>query len=65
MCYSVSNAVDLFSLCSLVAGDVEGNIKQLFSKVQGILKKNGPFEVHWGPAALILKCTLFRTDTCE
>jgi hypothetical protein len=29
-----------------VAGDVEGNIKQLFSKVQGILKKNGPFEVH-------------------
>ena len=28
-----------------MAGDAEGNIKQLFSKVQGILKKNGPFEV--------------------
>ena len=24
---------------------MEGNIKQLFTKVQGILKKNGPFEV--------------------
>lgn len=40
------NPIDLFFHCSLVAGDVEGNIKQLFSKVQGILKKNGPFEVH-------------------
>lgn len=32
--------------CSLVAGDVEGNIKQLFTRIEGILKKSGPFEVH-------------------
>ena len=36
----------IFFLCSPVAGDVEGNIKQLFSKVQGILRKNGSFEVY-------------------
>ena len=29
-----------------MTGDAEGNIKQLFYKVRGILKKNGPFEVY-------------------
>ena len=32
-------------VCSLVAGDVDGNFKQLFTRVQTIVKKNGPFEV--------------------
>lgn len=31
--------------CRLVAGDVAGNIKQLFTRIEGILKKSGPFEV--------------------
>ena len=44
--YYAIASICYFSVCRLVAGDVEGNIKQLFSKVQGILKKNGPFEVH-------------------
>jgi hypothetical protein len=32
------------SVCRLVAGDVEGNFKQLFTRIEGILKKSGPFE---------------------
>ena len=30
---------------SLVSGDVLGNFKLLFSRVQNVLKKTGPFEV--------------------
>jgi hypothetical protein len=29
----------------LVAGDVAGNFKQLFNRIESILKKSGPFEV--------------------
>ena len=32
-------------LASLVAGDVEGRFKQLFIKVQNVLKKSGEFDV--------------------
>ena len=31
--------------CSLISGDVEGNIKAFFGKVQGVLTKSGPFDV--------------------
>ena len=31
--------------CRLVAGDVDGNFKQLFNRIETILKKSGPFEV--------------------
>ena len=39
----------------LVAGDVDGKFKQFFAKVQGILKKTGPFEV---------KLTLYSVNDC-
>ena len=35
-------------LCRLVAGDVGGNFKQLFTRIQNVLKKSGPFEVWYG-----------------
>ena len=46
-----------------MAGDVEGNIKQLFTKVQGILKKNGPFEVLVNQLATIDKYMLFSINS--
>lgn len=42
----MSFPIHVHLVCSLVAGDVEGNIKQLFTRIEGILKKSGPFEVH-------------------
>ena len=43
------HAVLLINYCCdyrLVCGDVDGNFKQLFSRVASVQKKAGPFEVN-------------------
>ena len=39
--------------CSLVVGDVAGNFKQLFTRIESILKKSGPFEVCIRPVIVV------------
>lgn len=34
-----------FHFCSLVCGDVRGNFKALFNKLQNINQKSGPFDL--------------------